>query len=115
MSKVKSPQDKKKLSLDRDRRNLYGECPTSSRRNIRRGKQRSQRELRRATSQELASLRGAADDLAADEVGSRAKSKILLAKRAAFKKRPDRPLGEAIKWKARWRARRSGTPLAPNV
>ena len=37
MSKVKSPTEKKRLSLLRDRRNMYGECPTSSRKNISRG------------------------------------------------------------------------------
>ena len=37
MRKVKSPTEKKRLSLLRDRRNVYGECPTSSRKNIRRG------------------------------------------------------------------------------
>jgi hypothetical protein len=37
MIKVKSPTEKKRLSLLTDRRNVYGECPTSSRRNISRG------------------------------------------------------------------------------
>jgi hypothetical protein len=37
MSKVESPTEKKRLSLLRNRRNVYGECPTSSRKNISRG------------------------------------------------------------------------------
>jgi hypothetical protein len=109
MSKVRSPQDKKQLSLDKDRRNLYGECPTSSRKNIRRGKQRSHRELRRAASQELLGLQGSTQHLEADEVEARTKSKIIAAKRSSFKKKPDRPLREAIARKSKWRSLRSKT------
>jgi hypothetical protein len=47
-SKVKSPSEKKRISLVKDRRNVYGECPTSSRKNIRLGKQRGHMEVRRA-------------------------------------------------------------------
>jgi len=107
MSKVKSPQVKKTLSLTKDRRNLYGECPTSSRKNIRRGKQRSHRELRRAASQELAELKGPTEDLNPDETESRTRSKILGLQQVAFRKKPDRPLAEAIKRKAAWRSRKS--------
>jgi hypothetical protein len=107
MSKVKSPQEKKHLSLDRDRRNLYGECPSSSRKSIRRGKQRSHKELRWAASQELVHLRGSAEELSGDEVEARTKSKILAATRSSFKKKPDKPLGEAIARKAEWRSRRA--------
>src|SRR5271168_1417100 len=66
MSRIKTPEEKKAVSLSRDRRNLYGECPTSSRRNISRGKNRSRRELRRVASQELLGLKGMADDLPVD-------------------------------------------------
>jgi hypothetical protein len=107
MSKVKSPPEKKQLSLSRDRRNLYGECPASSRKNIRRGKQRSHRELRRTASEQLLHLKGSAEELPADEVEARAKSKILSAKRSSFKKKPDKPLAEAIAWKRARRARRA--------
>jgi hypothetical protein len=40
MSTVKHPKEKKELSLERDRRNTYGENSKSSRKGIRRGKQR---------------------------------------------------------------------------
>jgi hypothetical protein len=63
MSKVKSPTEKKRLSLQKDRRKVYGECPTSSRKNIRLNKQRGHMEVRRAASKELSqfeSLRYAA-------------------------------------------------------
>ncbi len=41
MSKLKSPQENKAVSLKTDRRNTYGENPQASRKGIRRGKQRS--------------------------------------------------------------------------
>jgi hypothetical protein len=108
MSKIKSPQKKKELSLDKDRRNLFGECPISSRRSIRRGKQRSHRGLRRVASEELLRLRGSADVSVADEVEARVKPKLIAAKRSAFKKKPDKTLREAIAWKGKWRSERSG-------
>ena len=49
----KTPPEKKRLSLVRDRRNTYGENDKSSRKNIRRGKQRGQMQLRRAVAQQL--------------------------------------------------------------
>jgi hypothetical protein len=116
MSKVKSPQEKKQLSLDKDRRNVYGECPSSSRKNIRRGKQRSHMELRRGASQDLAILKGASMGFDADEVESRTKTRILDAERSAFRKRPDAPLGTVIKRKAESRSKgRSGIRPIQNV
>jgi hypothetical protein len=106
MSKVKSPQEKKELSLRKDRRNLYGECPTSSRKNISRGKKRSHRELRRAASQVLLSLKGDTAQLEVDDAESQAKSKIISLKRSAFRKRPDVPLSAAIKRRVDWRTKR---------
>ena len=72
MSKVKSPTEKKRISLGKDRRNVYGECPTSSRKNIRRGKQRSHMEVRRAANEELRALKGASVEADADAIESRA-------------------------------------------
>jgi hypothetical protein len=37
MGRVKTPTEKKRISLVKDRRNVYGECSTSSRKNISRG------------------------------------------------------------------------------
>src|SRR5882762_11375715 len=62
MSKIKSSHDKKRISLKEDRRNIYGENPASSRKNIRQGKQRSHRELRRAADEALRQIAGAAED-----------------------------------------------------
>jgi hypothetical protein len=109
MSTVKSPPEKKQLSLVGDRRNLYGECPTSSREDIRRGKQRSHKVLRRAASQQRFRLSGSAEDILLHETEARAKSNIIIAKRSSFKNRPDTPPGEAPGWKAKWRSQRSGS------
>jgi hypothetical protein len=57
MSKLKSPREKKAVSLKRDRRNTYGENPQASRKGIRRGKQRSHMGERRAVSEILGRLR----------------------------------------------------------
>ena len=51
-----TPQEKKVLRYMSDGRNSYGESPTSSRKNIRRFKQRSRRTERSAVSQALRSL-----------------------------------------------------------
>lgn len=105
MSEVKLPQEK--IGLARDRHNLYGECLSSSRKNIRRGKQRSHKELRRAASQELLHLRRSDEELRGNELEARTRSKILAATRSSFKKKPDKPLREAIAHKTDWRSRRA--------
>ena len=105
MSKEKSPPEKKRISLARDRRNVYGECPTSSRKNIRRGKQRSHMEVRRAANEELRALKGASAEAdAADVTDSRAKDRILALARSSFKKVPDAPLGLVVARKVKRRA-----------
>ncbi|HTL16028.1 MAG TPA: hypothetical protein VL793_02270, partial [Patescibacteria group bacterium] len=67
MSKVKSPTEKKRLSLMKDRRNVYGECPTSSRKSISRGKQRGRMEVRRAANERLGALKGVVLEADVDE------------------------------------------------
>jgi|SRR5271167_703793 len=104
MSKIKAPSEKKRVTLVKDRRNVYGECPTSSRKNIRRGKQRSHMELRRAANEELRALKGASVDADADAIESRAKVRILALARSSFKKVPDAPLGEVVARKVKRRA-----------
>jgi hypothetical protein len=103
MSKFKSPAEKKRLSLQKDRRNVYGECPTSSRKNIRRGKQRGHMEVRRAANEELRSLAGVGDESVADAVEASARARMLLLSRSSFKKRPDAPLGEVLQRKLKRR------------
>ena len=108
MSKIKSPQAKKALSLKRDKRNVYGENPTSSRKNIRRGKQRSHKKLRHAVGQVLHRLRGGADEDDAVQVDFLAKLAVTKKERSAFKKEPDTPLGIVIERKLKRRRNRGG-------
>ena len=110
MSKVKSPKEKKELSLRKDRRNLYGECPTSSRKNIRKGKQRSHMQLRRSASEELRSLKGSTTEIDADRIEGRARDRVVALARSAFKKIPDAPLASALDRKSK---RRNGEVAGP--
>ena len=96
MSKVKSPPDKKRSSLLKDRRNVYGDCPTSSRKNIRRGKQRSHKALRRALAEELRPVKGASSAVDGDFAEEQARERLAKHKRTAFKKSPDAPLAVVI-------------------
>jgi hypothetical protein len=104
MSKVKSPPEKKRISLVRDRRNVYGECPTSSRKNISRGKQRGHMKVRRSANEELRALRGAPVEADLDVIESRAKDRILALALSSFKKFPDAPLGVVVARKVKRRA-----------
>jgi hypothetical protein len=54
VSRVKNAKEKKQLSLERDRRNIYGENPAASRKGIAKGKQRQHMNERRSSAQELA-------------------------------------------------------------
>jgi len=86
-------QEKKRLSLERDCRNNYGENDKSSRKNIPRSKQRDHKRQRQVVSQAIGSLKGHVDDSRADDVELVARNKLTHAKRSGFKKRPDIPLG----------------------
>jgi hypothetical protein len=99
VSKVKSPTEKKALSFKRDRRNTYGENPQASRKGIRRGKQRSHMEERRSVGKILSHLRESAEESDAIEADVLTKTSLVRSKRKAFKKTPDRPLGEVVKLK----------------
>ena len=99
MSKIKSPQQKKRLSLKHDRRNTYGENSKSSRKNIARAKRRSHKLERKALSEPLQSLTGQFDEARTTEAELLAVSRFSRAKRKAFKKNPDTPLGAVIKHK----------------
>jgi hypothetical protein len=82
--KTRSPQEKKALSLQKDRRNGYGESDKGSRKTIPAAKARSHRSLRHADKQALGDV-----DAASEVVP------LTLAK-PAWKKSPDVPLGEVI-------------------
>jgi hypothetical protein len=96
MSKIKTPQDKKRLSYQHDRRNTYGENHKSSRKNIPRSKQLSHQDERRAVRQALIAAHGGVAEDAADEAQSAALRQGRIKKLRAFRKSPDRPLGEVV-------------------
>ena len=107
MSRVKSPQEKMTLSYDKDRRNGYGESPHSSRKNIRKGKQRTHQETRRIATQILNQV--IADN--AEDSACQIENNLLVATRISvlngFKKEPDIPLREMLARKLRWRKLKS--------
>jgi hypothetical protein len=96
MSRVKSPREKKRLSLDRDRRNVFGENDKASRKNIPRAKQRSQMKIRRGVNQALAKVRGEADESLALEADALARVRTKALGQTAFKKMRDQPVGIVI-------------------
>ncbi|WP_298376541.1 hypothetical protein [uncultured Bradyrhizobium sp.] len=104
MSKVKTPQEKKRQSYQHDRRNVYGENQKSSRKNIPRSKQLSHQEERRSVRQVLIAAQGSVADQVADEAQSQALSKGRTKKLKAFRKSPDRPLREVVKRRLRRRS-----------
>ncbi len=99
MSTVKNPEDKKRLSLERDRRNTYGENSKSSRKDIKRGKQRTHMDERRTVGQVLGNLKGSIPDDEATAAELIAKTKTTTKRREGFKKRPDTPLGVVLRRK----------------
>jgi hypothetical protein len=93
MSKIKSPSEKKRLSLKHDRRNTYGENSKSSRKSIAKSKQRRHMDERRGVGQLLDGLRGIVDEDAAAKVELEVKVTIADSRNRGFKKVPDMPLG----------------------
>jgi hypothetical protein len=104
VSKVKTPQDKKRQSYELDRRNTYGENQKSSRKNIPRSKQISHQEERRSVRQVLVSAQGDVTCEVVDEAQSQALIKGRMKKLRGFRKSPDSPLGEVVKRRLRMRA-----------
>ena len=98
-SRRKSPQVKKELSLQHDRRNTYGENAKSSRKNIPRSKQRLHQEMRRAANSPLQYIQGQVSDDFAVEVESKSRTNAIQKNRTRFKKRPDKPLGKVLERK----------------
>jgi hypothetical protein len=96
MSRVKSPQEKKTLSLDRDRRNVFGENDKASRKNISRARQRGHMKLRRNVRQALRKARAEFDNQAADDAESILRDRSERSGKRPFEKTPDLPLGIVI-------------------
>ena len=95
----RSPQEKKKLSLERDRRNIYGNNQKAARKSIPKSKQLGNRSARHAADVNLAGAVGPFDEAIAEYADSETKSAQLKRKGNRFKKWPDKPLGEVLKRK----------------
>ena len=96
MSTIKNPEEKKRLSLARDRRNTYGENTKSSRKNIRLGKQRTNMNQRRSADEALRRLNGDVPEEDAVDAEFLARTRIIDSKRRGFKKHSDTPLGVVV-------------------
>lgn len=95
-----TPQEKKRLSYLKDRRNTYGENSKSSRRNVARRKRIRSREERRLGKQGLA-VEGGEIDL---EWADRVEARVIQKQRAAWTKSADEPLGVVLGYKFARRA-----------
>lgn len=95
-----TPQEKKALSYERDRRNNYGEAPHAARKAIPLNKARRNRSNRRHQNQQLRYVGPAPDEPLADELESR----MLRRAPRVWKKSPDAPLGEVVARKVGGRA-----------
>ncbi|WP_449415161.1 hypothetical protein [Ochrobactrum teleogrylli] len=93
---TKSPQEKKRLSYAKDRRNSYGENDKSSRKAIPVRKAGENRKVRRITNQSLALL-DRLDDVDASVAESSLKQDI--ERVGGWKKSPDTPLGALLEEK----------------
>lgn len=90
---TKSPQEKKRLSYAKDRRNSYGENDKSSRKAIPARKAGENRKVRRITNQSLALLERL-DDVDASVAESSLKQDI--ERVGGWKKSPDTSLGDLL-------------------
>jgi hypothetical protein len=96
MSTIKNPKEKKLLSLKNDRRNVYGESPTSSRKNIALAKQRSHQQERHSTAEALRSHGGSSSEEDGESVEVTVKDRAIISRLKSFKKWPDAPLANVL-------------------
>jgi hypothetical protein len=92
MRQPRSPQEKKRLSYLRDRRNVYGENDKASRKNIPLSKALGIRSMRHEQNQALRGALVAVSDEAMIEAELKAKED----NRWWWSKQPDAPLGEVV-------------------
>jgi hypothetical protein len=98
--KRKMPQEKKQLSYERDRRNVYGRSPHASRKLIPLNKALRNRANRHRENQ-LVDYQGPTPNLElADELGSSIHHRVP----RGWEKYPDAPLGEVVAKKSKERA-----------
>lgn len=95
MGSKKSPQEKKRRSYSKDRRNSYSENSKASRKNIPRRRAAKSRGVRRTVRQVLAAHAAESDvvDL-----------KLAAVQPDEWRKTPDVPLGAWVRLKLAWRA-----------
>ena len=89
----KSPQDKKRLSLKKDRRNTYGENAKSSRRNIARNKAFSHQKVRAKARRDVKAI-DPDREIEADTLQSTLTT--AKAQKGRWQKSPDTPLGQVV-------------------
>ena len=92
MRRAKTPQEKKRLGLEKDRRNSYGENDKASRKSIPRAKARVNRANRHGDQQILGSAVGVPDEELEDSV----EQDLLGRRRKVWRKWPDQPLGKML-------------------
>jgi hypothetical protein len=88
-----TPQEKKRLSYERDRRNCYGESPHAARKSIPLRKALRNRANRHYQNQPLKQLAGHAPDT---ESCDSAESQVYHRAPNDWRKHPDAPLGEIV-------------------
>ena len=98
--KRRTPQEKKELSYERDRRNVYGRAPHASRKLIPLNKALRNRANRHYENQQVDYQGPVPDEDLADELGSSLHHRVP----QEWKKYPDAPLGEVVAKKSRKRA-----------
>lgn len=92
MRSKKTPQDKKRLSLEKDGRNAFGENDKASRKNIPRAKAKVNRANRRADTVALTDALGPPDN----EVEAVVEDAVQGRRRKVWRKWPDEPLGRQL-------------------
>lgn len=90
---LRSPQEKKRLSLERDRRNAHGENDKASRKNIPRSKAKSHRVVRRKAAEMERRWQTMAE---ADAQSAELTATTPRLQKGKFRKWPDTPLGKVV-------------------
>jgi len=104
----KTPQEKKRLSYERDRRNAYGESDKGSRKSIPLHKRKVVRAYRKLTKQQLPK-----NELALDlDRAEAADASVRGVGRKSWRKVPDIPLGEFVARQKQARLSRAGRKTA---
>ena len=96
----KTPQEKKRLSYTKDRRNCFGESPHGARKSIPLNKALRNRANRHYQDQQLTRLAGEPDEETSDE----AESRMLHRAPKRWEKIPDAPLLQVVRGKLEDRA-----------